>query len=415
MTSARRVLVTDGEQRSALALVRSLGRAGHEVYVCSARERPLAGASRYSRSEARVADPMEHSERFETDVRVLIQRWKIDVLIPVSEAALLALLPARERLGDVVLPFPGDATFRRICDKAELLAVAPRVGIAIPQQLALLTVEDGRSLDLSAVGYPVVVKPGRSVGEGMDSSRSSGSPGVPVEGGGKARRTKLTVRHAANASELSDALDEFGMDAYPLLIQQRIIGPGVGIFLLPWEGRLIASFAHRRIREKPPSGGVSVYRESIAADPGLLERSRALLDHFGWCGVAMVEYKVEERTGTPYLMEVNGRFWGSLQLAIDAGVDFPALLLAAASGEPVIPVHEYRTGVRSRWWWGDVDHLIARLRRSRSALSLPPDAPGRWNAVRDFLTIHSGVDREEILRRDDPLPFLRESLQWFHL
>ena len=124
MTSARRVLVTDGEQRSALALVRSLGRAGHEVYVCSARERPLAGASRYSRSEARVADPMEHSERFETDVRVLIQRWKIDVLIPVSEAALLALLPARERLGDVVLPFPGDATFRRICDKAELLAAA---------------------------------------------------------------------------------------------------------------------------------------------------------------------------------------------------------------------------------------------------------------------------------------------------
>jgi predicted ATP-grasp superfamily ATP-dependent carboligase len=112
-------------------------------------------------------------------------------------------------------------------------------------------------------------------------------------------------------------------------------------------------------------------------------------------------------------MEVNGRFWGSLQLAIDAGVDFPALLLAAAEGEPVTPVVEYRSGVRSRWWWGDVDHLIARLRRSRDVLALPPDAPSRWRAVRDFLTVHRGVDREEILRRDDPRPFIRETRQWF--
>jgi hypothetical protein len=112
---------------------------------------------------------------------------------------------------------------------------------------------------------------------------------------------------------------------------------------------------------------------------------------------------------------VNGRFWGSLQLAVDAGVDFPALLLSASTGERVEPVSSYRVGVRSRWWWGDVDHLLARLRRSRAELSLPPDSPGRWSALRDFLTIHFGRDREEILRLDDPRPFFRESLQWFRL
>ena len=71
-----------------------------------------------------------------------------------------------------------------------------------------------------------------------------------------------------------------------------------------------------------------MYRESIALDPELLARSRALLDRFEWNGVAMIEYKIDEATGTPYLMEINGRFWGSLQLAVDAGVDFPALLAA---------------------------------------------------------------------------------------
>jgi len=392
----RTVLVTDGEQRSALAIVRSLARAGHRVHVCAARRRPLAGASRYAVAEWLVADPLQDPDRFTADVRALVDRERVDTLLPVSEAALLALLPRRERFPGVLIPFPSDAVFRRISDKAALLSVAPEVGIAIPQQDVIQSRDALLALGAAgSAGYPLVLKPARSVGE------SHG------------RRAKLTVRHVADAAALDAAARDLGPNAYPLLVQRRIMGPGVGIFLLVWHGETLAQFSHRRIREKPPSGGVSVYRESIAADPELVRRSRALLDRFGWCGVAMIEYKVDARTGTPYLMEVNGRFWGSLQLAVDAGVDFPALLLAAAAGEVVAPVLTYTVGVRSRWWWGDVDHLVARLRRSRAALALPPDAAGRWGALRDFLTLRPHVDHEEILRRDDPRPFLRETRQWF--
>jgi len=102
------------------------------------------------------------------------------------------------------------------------------------------------------------------------------------------------------------------------------------------------------------------------------------------------------------IMEVNGRFWGSLQLAIDAGVDFPALLVQCASGERVLAPREYRVGVRSRWFWGDVDHLYLRLRNGGS----------RLQAVREFLRGASS-DRSEVLRWRDPAPFLVESLQWF--
>src|SRR5678815_1154177 len=100
-------------------------------------------------------------------------------------------------------------------------------------------------------------------------------------------------------------------------------------------------FAHRRIREKPPSGGVSVLSESVAADPETVRKSLALLSALDWNGTAMVEYKQDRVTGQRYLMEINGRFWGSLQLAIDAGVDFPALLVAAALGEHPAPVTQY--------------------------------------------------------------------------
>ncbi|HEX5632505.1 MAG TPA: ATP-grasp domain-containing protein, partial [Gemmatimonadales bacterium] len=201
-------------------------------------------------------------------------------------------------------------------------------------------------------------------------------------------------------------------EAYPLLLQQRIVGPGTGIFLLVWDGETRAVFAHRRLREKPPSGGVSVLSESVAAEPDLVAQSRRLLDAFGWRGVAMVEYKRDAATGVPYLMEINGRFWGSLQLAVDAGVDFPSLLVDCAQGAPPAAPPAFRVGRRLRWCWGDVDHLLTRLRHDDATLSLPPGSPGRGRAVLDFLAAWRPGQRVETFRLDDPRPFVRESLNW---
>ena len=127
----------------------------------------------------------------------------------------------------------------------------------------------------------------------------------------------------------------------------------------------------------------------------------------------MVEYKVDSQSGTPYLMEINGRFWGSLQLAIDSGVDFPALLLQAATGELHELVTASRTVVRSRWWWGEVDHLLAMLRHCPEKLALPPGAPGRWKSMVEFLKVWRPGDRYEVLRLNDLRPFLRETVNWF--
>jgi predicted ATP-grasp superfamily ATP-dependent carboligase len=391
----KRVLVTDGTQRSALAVVRSLGAAGHTVFVCAPRVPSLAGASRYSFAESAVADALDAPEQFVSDLSHLVERWRIDTLIPITEASLLALLPERESLG-VLIPWPDAGTFRAISDKQALLATAESLGIAVPRQVTLSSSAEARALDTALLDYPLVIKPSRSVGEHEGQRVSQG------------------VRHVANADALRAVLPELSEAAYPLLLQQRIVGPGIGIFLLIWKGQLLATFAHRRLREKPPSGGVSVYSESVMADADLVERSRTLLEHMSWCGVAMVEFKRDASTGTPYLMEVNGRFWGSLQLAIDAGVDFPALLVAAASGDAASAPTQYRIGSRMRWWWGDVDHLLLRWRKNAAALALPAGAPSRWRATLDFLTFWHPHDRNEVFRLKDPRPFFRETIEWLH-
>jgi len=126
----------------------------------------------------------------------------------------------------------------------------------------------------------------------------------------------------------------------------------------------------------------------------------------------MVEFKRSARTGRGYLMEVNGRLWGSLQLAVDAGVDFPVLLVRTALGERVEPVVSYRVGVRSRWLWGDVDHLIARVRHSREQLHLTGDAPSVVATARDVLRLPKAGERLDVWDRDDPRPFWRETIDW---
>jgi predicted ATP-grasp superfamily ATP-dependent carboligase len=194
-----------------------------------------------------------------------------------------------------------------------------------------------------------------------------------------------------------------------VLLQQRIVGPGVGLFFLRWNGETIAAMAHRRIREKPPSGGVSVMRETIPVPAELLYRSEQLLDVYDWSGVAMVEFKLDAATGRAYLMEINGRFWGSLQLAIDAGVDFPRLLVEAALGAATVRVAGYRS-VRSRWWWGEVDHLLARWTRNGSG---GDGLPSRLRTTFDVLRPWHRQCREEVFRWGDPKPFLRETRDWF--
>jgi len=393
------ILVTDGEQRSSLAVVRSLGRAGHQVAVCSAQPRPLAGASRHSRATHRVPDPASDADGFTRAVDALVDALGVRVLIPMTDVSAPLLLGLRERRPKLTIPFPDLDAYERLSDKAQLTRVAAELGVPVPRQVVLPAPPASGSTVLGSttlgeLGWPVIVKPARSA--------------VRVRG----RIQKLGVSAAGGDEELSGQLARHPPEAFPILLQQRIVGPGLGVFVLAAGGRVIAAFAHRRIREKPPTGGVSVYRESIPLRSDLREHAERLTARLAWSGALMLEFKEDASTGTPYLMEGNGRFWGSLQLAVDAGVDFPRLLVESALGAEVEPVRGYRYGVRSRWLWGDVDHLLWMLRAPGGYRSQHPYLPGRLEALGRFLVPWRPGDRYEVLRLSDPRPFLRESVQW---
>ena len=386
-----RVFVADGDDRSALAVVRSLGRAGHAVIVGAPRLRSLAGASRFASERAALPDALKDPEAFAAAASDAVRRLECEFILPVTDASALAVLSHVSGFAPARVLMPTLESFQRLSDKGAVAEAASTVGVRVPRQVTARSGADVAGLAASgAVAPPLVLKPSRSVAEGA------------------AGRTKHGVRHAASWAEAAAVAGELPDGAFPLLIQERIVGEGTGVFVLLWEGRLVAAFMHRRIREKPPAGGVSVLCESAPLDSDLLPRSKALLDHFGWSGVAMVEYKRDAATGEAVLMEVNGRFWGSLQLAVDAGVDFPRLLLECALGRSPAPVTAYRVGVRNRWWWGDFDNLLTRLRHSDAALHLQPGTPGRVRTGLDFVATAFAGASGQVFQRDDPGPAWRE-------
>ncbi len=385
-----RILLTDGNERATLAAARSLVRAGHAVWVTAPTRLSLAGASRGVRSCRLATDPLKAPAAYAAEVGEIARREGVGLLLPMTDPSVEALLEHRSALpADVVLPFPALSTYRAASDKARMLDLARASGFGVPETRLITSAGAPGGVDEALSDpafFPAVVKPHRSV--------------VSVNG----TRRKTAVTPVADPAAARRALAALPPSAFPVLLQRQVEGVGEGFFALRWGGRIVAMFAHRRLREKPLTGGVSVYRESIALDEALAGPGLRLLDALDWQGVAMVECKREEATGRQIIMEVNGRFWGSLQLAIDAGVDFPSLLVRCVAGETVPECRDYRVGIRSRWFWGDVDHLYLRLRDAR--------AGSRLSALLAFLRLRPGRDRSEIWRWSDPAPFVVETLQW---
>lgn len=378
-----RVLIADSDSRQALAATRSLAKAGHVVFNAAERSPSLAGSSKYSDGQLRCSSADREPERYVADISALASAHAIDLLLPMTEVSTWLLSAQRELLpGGCLLPFADAERLQMASDKAAMVTLARELAVPVPRTVLCHDAE-GALLAISELPFPVVLKPSRSrvrTAEGWVSNR---------------------VAYATDEAELRARLAQLQSASFPLLLQERIRGHGIGFFACYDRGRLVATFAHRRLREKPATGGVSVLSESIPVPPRALDLGRRLLERLDWHGVAMVEFKEDERDGSLRLMEINARFWGSLQLAIHAGVDFPVILAGMAGGTPPANPPEYRSGARSRWLIGDVDSLIGSMR-----------GPSRWRSLREFFA-GGGRDVDyDVISLDDPAPGLLEFRRW---
>jgi predicted ATP-grasp superfamily ATP-dependent carboligase len=382
-----RVLVLDGNENQAVACVRSLSRAGHSVSVGSDSSWSKAGWSRYCCSSFRYAPPQRDASAFIESIEKEVRREAGTLVLPMTERTTLPLSTMRERIfaagGRLVLP-PHETVLRAF-DKEQTTRLAESLGINVPHTTLIGDRDEARPLAASS-SYPLVLK-ARSSEEVSDDGQVQAT-GAPL--------------YARDAQEFMTGYDELRRRCSGVLVQEFIEGAGAGYFALMRDGELRAEFAHRRIRDMRPTGSGSSVRESVAPERKLREAALSILRELRWHGVAMVEFRVRADR-TPVFLEVNGRFWNSLPLAIYAGADFPALLAQMVERGDVETVLDYRKGVRCRWLLGDFRHLLEVWKGAPRGF--PGVFPKRWRTLLDFLIPVKGTFHDNFMWRD-PLPEL---------
>jgi predicted ATP-grasp superfamily ATP-dependent carboligase len=240
--------------------------------------------------------------------------------------------------------------------------------------------------------YPVVLKTRRSV---------TWRNGVGIFG------SASFVQNAKKLQESFFALKE-KLGESPL-VQDLLLGEEYGVEMLAKKGKAYARVTHHRIRSLSPTGGASVLKETVLAGDlkNTLEMyAMKLVSKLAWSGPIMVEFKVDSDSREPYLMEVNGRFWGSLPLSVASGIDMPYLYyLQATGGALPKEIVEAREGVTSNHFLGGVVHLFRALfKRDPMRRFL---YPRRLSALHDFFVLPPST-HSDVWSNSDPKPALME-------
>jgi protein-tyrosine-phosphatase/predicted ATP-grasp superfamily ATP-dependent carboligase len=301
-------------------------------------------------------------------------------VVPTSDSSIQVVCAAYENLSRICVPgCPSPHIVQRILDKPYTLDAAAQCGVPVPVSW---TIEDAIGLEsiLPEISFPIIAKPGDK---------------------GRVSEHTFKTRTFNSAGELRSAFAQEPRFGNGLLFQTYHGGQGVGIEVLVTGGKIVAAFQHRRISENPPSGGVAVVAVSERVDPVLLDHSARLLTALEWDGVAMVEFRHDKATGEAALMEVNGRFWGSLPLAVAAGMDFPLYAWQVSQKiEPTVPP-TYREGLRVRWTAG-------ALKRFAHAFTDGPERIPKWAATRQLLADFRPGTRSAMWSWSDPKPAIQE-------
>ena len=373
------ILISYGWNRIAYIIAKSLGSRGINVFIGDSNQLSMAGFSRFTKGRFSYPSFYQHPRQFIERLTGIIKEIQADVYIPTHEETLIVAKYIEQFPSEVIIPIAPFDTLLLAHNKRRLLEIAHNIGVHIPQTFEVNSLDE-LSLLSNRIIYPVVIK----------LSQSNSAKGV-----------FYTDDPEEFVKTYLDVIQQFKIDRdnYPL-VQEYVTGEGWGVSMLYNRGELRAKFTHQRLREKTPTGGTSTRRISVV-NPMLEEAAQQLLNHLKWHGVAMVEFKYNPETEKYWLMEVNPRFWGSLALAVAAGVDFPWLLYRMATEGDIEPVLQYQTGVTARWLLGDMLAFINHLKHYKSKIRL----------IKDFLFCKDNIYDD--FHWDDPLPFVVEALYYF--
>jgi predicted ATP-grasp superfamily ATP-dependent carboligase len=368
----RPVIVTNAKNRVAYNIAKSLGKRGIPVHVADFVSPAMSFASRYVKGHFLYPSPFSKQREFVDCIIANARRLQAEVLIPVLEETFLISKFKDEIEKCVKLAIPSYEQILLVHNKDRLEQLARDNGIQMPKSYSINELRGSRSA-IGAIRFPVLVK--------------------PKQGGGG-----WGIRQFESVTTLEN---QFAEDQYlsrpwdRFLVQEKIGGPTICVAMLFCHGHLRAKIAYRQLRDYPVTGGQATLRVSIRNDSAEMALQR-LLEALRWHGICQADFVVDRKTGNPFLIDINPRFWGSIVQGMASGVDFPYLVYQMAMEGDVRASRSYRIGVMTRWVGGDLGAFLSSLRNSRKKAKL----------TAEFLREGRSVSMYDDFNTMDPMPFI---------
>jgi len=316
-------------------------------------------------------------------------------LIAISESDIALLNESRATLEPKLkLLIPQSRQMDIVLDKASTITYAKSVGIDCPK--TWLIKELNELDDIAAeLTFPLVLKWAN-----------------PLQVQAKLQQQGLTLHkllYALNYQQLSELLEPYqSIGSFPL-IQAYCHGVGLGQFFLCKDGQVHLEFQHIREHEWPPEGGTSTRCRSVelSQHQACLEQSKALLKKINWQGVAMVEYRFCAKRQQYILMEINGRFWGSLALSYYSGVGFASGLVKLLGDNKSVQQTNYRL-VSAIYMIPEVKRLL-RISFQQQAINDPVFKSSASQSLWSLITSYCSFKCHYfVFNWQDPRPFWQD-------
>jgi len=339
----RPVITTDSDDHIGLAVIRSLGRNNIDFQTVSRSKNTLAWYSRYCRNRT--------IGRF--DLGFFRKLSKDSIVFPMYEDVMLLLAEHAAELS-CQLAFSPYETLQTAINKSLLIRHAMEHNIPCPRTFFINGPDDIRAC-VPEIEFPVILKP----------ERGSGGTGIEI------------VQSAGQLLAVAErTLKNYG----PFLLQEKIpfttkytIGA-----LCNSEHELRRVCVIKELRNYPVDIGQACYVETVD-EPRLVSFAENLLKSLGFVGVADIDLVIDTRSNQPQLMEINPRFWGSMQVAINAGVDFPKHVFTLFTDGDIDKDLSYTAGCRCRYLFSN------DLRRIMTVMKSERPAAFKRENLREFL------------------------------
>jgi biotin carboxylase len=278
-------------------------------------------------------------------------------MLPLDDASVWLCDKVSQRVS-VPVAGPTGETARLALDKRLQLGMAQSAGFNVPD-----TDYIGEGREIPLIGrLPVVIKPAAAISE--------------TEG----RLHRGPIFFCREREDLQSAARRCDFDGH-MIVQPLLNGTGEGIFGIHGPGGVTNWSAHRRIRMMNPLGSGSSACRSLAVTDQPIRPAARMLDEVNWPGMFMIEL-LRDSSDQLWFMELNGRSWGSMALAIRQGLHYPAwAVMQALDPSCAPPETPAMSPVVCRHLGREIVHVLSVLKGKKEHKLIPGHS--RMRTVRE--------------------------------